>query len=1514
MDSSDNVADTDAKLTRLEQAIQDSLIGQCLPGWIRQATAGQLTALGQALGESLRLRHQVDRMLKRIEPLDRFVLSRLETALHQRYRAKFDVRQWRFIRGIAQPVINTQPVGAHLTTWDYKDMPLLEAALRNFTQDEALPGTQAPGNRLAHPRAGKLKPPSAIEFAGLCRELDLGAEYQRHLAQVLTAQAADAEGDGAWLLAQSSRQDMLVEAYQARLQGHVTEQELELIVGLCRHGKPGLLQGHRVVAKQLSLLGCPLERILVLDVIEQGVIRNTTRRVLLNVPEDPNGAWTAFPSLRHAANELGRRLRTTDYQAFFARFVRQRHSQAFYATVTPGYRDLPVWANLDLQEHMSAYPLPLFDNLARLGIEKIKDDAAVIATPVAQLDLALQQAHDERLIAGGWFLVGLAGLFVPALGALLLASTAWELLEDVVLGVEAWREGDGALALDHIMNVAKDVVLIGATTAALGAASRAWARSSRVDSLVPAYLENGTVKFWDHDLAPFRSPPPPPDAARDPQGVYRLGEWAWVEMDGYYYSVQRTVEGQWCLRPRQGHAPLLAHNGAGAWRLSSEQPALWSDAYGLFRRFGGRFRELDDEQIDQLMLIHAIDGDYLRGLHVRGLAPDAELADSVLRVRLDLRIRVVIGQLRSGEPVSDQGVLQHARQLPGANGLSDQALAERAWDDRRLLLERLYDSAQDSDTADTRALRKVFPSLHRRAAQAVIEQACAVDRERLLNSGRVSLRLSEAARARMLRVRAVRVFEAFHLDTPQNADLARVVLGMLEHLPGAAKGIRWRLFESYSNGPLLFSVPQGETAFDLVHVHGRFILLDAQGQVQGETGELFEVMAQAYRVDQRDAMGIHDPFDHNLRVLLARQALQRREQTLRLLGVSRSSIEMRAPLRQVDGRLGYPLGGRRPRHVGQGLVPWTLQMELRRVYPGYTEEQITTWALDLQRAGRDLVVELGALREQLRTLQRSLAEWVDTARDRRTRSDRRAIMAQLLACWQRIGDGLPMAVQATEARLVLNNRQPGHLPELPERSFAHVIELSIIGMGLERVPAGFLQAFPRLGILQIANNQLNRLPPRLGQMPQLRELDLYGNQIALDAGQAAELSRCTYLECINLSYNPLGRTFSLVGFERLHRLLMRHTQITQLPPGLLECQALEHADLSDNRIVQLPQALYQAPLWLRHRLRLAGNPLAQADAVALREQAQDLEQQNIHARRWRDAAPPRHRDELLQTWCVIDAMEGSQGVMELLRRLLDTQAFRTQPQQLAIRVSNLLRGLRDDAALREELFAHADDALTCQDSVLWRFINLEVRVMAARTRAQTPPAHLQDALLRLGRQLWRMDQVTTRVSHYIHALDAARTPADPIEVELGYYLALRGPLDLPVHDSEMEYPWSSRIDPSQVERIRSAVLAGEEHQVLTDWMVDQTFWQEHLAQAHQEAFSTLNAPHHERLERLIARLEAAQAREDVSPTDRQALVAQIEAKIRRAHQLQKADERYLMRRLTSEALEAACEHTAIDVR
>ena len=134
-------------------------------------------------------------------------------------------------------------------------------------------------------------------------------------------------------------------------------------------------------------------------------------------------------------------------------------------------------------------------------------------------------------------------------------------------------------------------------------------------------------------------------------------------------------------------------------------------------------------------------------------------------------------------------------------------------------------------------------------------------------------------------------------------------------------------------------------------------------------------MATAYK-GQQAAMGIADPFAHNLRVLLARQAIERPSEVGELLNKGQGKDRWLAPLRQDDGRLGYPLSGRLSGSSRSRGGPWMIQAELRRIYPTYSDAQVSAWQVKMQRTGRDMAQELRQLRHELKTLEQSLNTWL----------------------------------------------------------------------------------------------------------------------------------------------------------------------------------------------------------------------------------------------------------------------------------------------------------------------------------------------------------------------------------------------------------------------------------------------------------------------------------------------------------------------------------------------------------
>lgn len=1435
-------------------AFQDEMIGRRLPKWLREVPVERLPEIGKALANSLLCREKLSAAMQPIEAIDNFVASGLAKAFAERYGLTLDPRAIKFLEGRREPVVNSQPVGAHLTEVVYEEKPLLEAVLRNFTADQAQAGGQPRGNRLLVPRIVRQAPPTSIELAALCRELDLGEQYQRHLESVLKPSNDTRRVEKA--LADANRYAMLVDAYRARQVGGLDDNELALLVALCNKGRLLRLAGDLVVAKRLKLLGCNVEQALVLDVIEQGVLFNTTRRVLLYLPGDPVAPWSAFESIDKLNRELGRRLRDKAYQRFFSRFVSRRDSQTFFAQVMALFDDLPAWAFRDLEPRLHAYPEPLFNRLAQARIGQIKDDAAMIAVPLSRLDREVQRQHDQRLAAEGWLLLNLAAFFVPGIGLALLAATAWELLGEVYQGFEAWQEGDRQEALDHLTQVATDIATLAATAAGVAVVQRAWARSAFVDALVPARLQDGTAKLWQAELAPYRSLPPAIAASADTMGIRRLDGQAWIEMDGHHYRVTEVAgEGQYQLHPIDGHGPMLRHNGAGAWRLWSEQPAQWRDTYRMFRRLGGVFSTLDDEQIDQVLLFHGLEGDDIRGLHVYAQAPHPGMLDSVQRVRLDQRIRSMIGRLRSGQAVADTTLLDHAQQLPGAAGLPDQALAEVAWAQRRRLLQSLYDAQQPSDNPGSAALRRVFPGLDVLTARALVQAASGADRRRLLASGRVALNLAEAARSSLLGIRRTRVLEALYIDTPQNADLARVVLGLLRHLPGAGQGIRWRLYDGYLNGPLLARTEQGTKAFDMVYLNGTFLVVDEQGVSNGEAGELFDVITRAYDASQREAMEIGDPFAHNLRVMLGREAVHRREDVERLLGAVRAGA-VRWPSRLSGGRLGYPLGGG---GVG-GFAPGgrAFRAALRDLFPWLSDEQIETAVDEARASGRQLGQVLRNLRSELTALRNTLEVWV-AEKHGDVREDRDALGQTLLNCWRRsVGVGDLRIDAQDNLQVMFCNFRPGGLPSIPAQvRFRGVTSLSLLHLEVLEVPDSLLLAFPDLTVLDLGGNQLRRLPQTLLQIPRLQHLSLTNNQIHLDAVQVATLACCTNLQSLELSHNPLRRQLHLGGMAQLRRLNLRDTQATRFPSGLFDHARLVAVDLRENWIRQIPDDFYQLPVWRRRRISLGANPLGEAQARRLQASLQSdiplIDEEHAllqldHARQvWGDAVAPEDRGSMLAAWDSMDAGEETQRFFRVLQQLLMSEDFRVNARALGNRVLAVLQAMAIKPPLRDKLLAVANDEWGCQDGATWCLSNLELNLLVWEAE-QTTQGGSELALLELGRRLWRQDAVDQFAARW--AVEQGRE-AEGSEVGLAYRVGLRLRLNLPVQVGGMSFHAVAGVTDVDLAAAEAQICNEESAEVLARSMVDREFWQRHLERTYPDRFAQVDLPFRRQLDAVL---------------------------------------------------------------
>ncbi|MBA5707581.1 hypothetical protein DT037_10905 [Pseudomonas fulva] len=1483
---------TDLQLA--EQAGQDGLIAARLPGWLKKLDKAFVTQAGQALNSSLTCRHRLAARWGSIKGIDAFAKPLLEKTLSARFGITQGVDQLWFRNAYEVPLATYFPVRVPLTKREYYLIPLLEAVLRNFTAQEMQPQILPPMAGVYDAAGNAVPGLSAARFAQWVRELDLGALYQQHLAAHLTSASMQA------LLGELNRHEMLLDAFKADAQGVFAPGELKLLVDLWQSGRLGHLHGDRVIPKRLQILDCPLQQILVLDVRDESLapFYTSSKRVLVYIPGDPFGAWSVADNLeRFERTVLNKRLRQPAYQQFFARFIRRRDSQRFFSQIaTAFYEDMPVWATADLYPVASTLSEPVFETLASARAQHVMDDAATLAPPVNALDRALERAHEQRLAAEGWTLLGLASFWLPGLGVVLLAVTAWELLKEVFHGVDAWHEGETEQAMNHMTHVAAEVTLIGATAGAGYGLAKAWKRSTWVDGLVQSDVQNDGAQLWSEDLSPFRSASPPAQALTDHEGISRQGTDAWIRMEGHTYPVQqRATDDQWQLVPRDGVGPLLQHNGAGAWRLWSESPLDWSNSHYLFRRLGGPMAELDDTRIEQVMAIHALDDDQLRGLHIRGADPLPALIDTSSRAHLVQRVDNLLVQLRTGVVTEDQSLLAQVVQLTGGEGLSNVDLAAQLDGQRYEVMQHLLDQQTPPSSQEIQALQCVFPRLYPAAAQTLLANASSVDLQRLRQTGRVPLQLAEAARQRSSYIRVQRALESLYLRTSQDTDLARLVLGLLASRAGSIGNVRWRLLSAQSNGVQLASAGEGDAELQLFHETRGFSVRNAFAQEICPPGDLFDAIVSAYDQTQLTSMGLHQPFAQCLRQEVAALAQVHRAALPELLGIT-TRRRWQLPTRLADGRVGYLLSGR------GGRRPNPYLRRLRFLYPTYTDTQLDAWLDDARSAAGGIEARLRRLEDQYRLLSAQLRTWARQGSSHAERQRRRSLGRALRNCWQHVLDeGMHGNSLIQAYRWDMIGIHTESLPELPSQvGFDHVYSLALRDASIRHLPESFLGAFTSVRSLELPDNQLSRIPQALLQLEHLWTLNMAHNQIVLDAGQATILASCSNLRYLDLSRNPLGRPFSVGGLTHLHELRIAGAGLRSLPYQLLESTSLRVVDLRDNLLTALPDDFYESRLWVEGEVHLGGNPLSAAERERL---AQALLTAATRARdramalvrlRWMDAIGLAQRTELGACWEHLQAMEDAGEFFGLLERLMDTADFqhRTGARYLAGRVLTLLRAMRDSSDLRVAMFSDAEQ-LTCQDSVALRFSDLEVRLRVWQADAQAQQGDQEQALLHLGRQLWRLDEVERVAMDDVRWRQADGADPDEIEVVLAYRLALRERLDLPIFTSGMSFREVAGVTEAHMERAARRVLQAETSEQLANSLLDREFWCRHVRNVHAQRFEEMNAPFH-------ARLEAVQEAPDLSE---QQVLQQTEE----ISQQRQTGERALLLAITRQALDSAAE-------
>ncbi|UVJ45862.1 hypothetical protein NVV94_10120 [Pseudomonas sp. LS1212] len=1392
--------------TPVEAGLHGRFSQQRIPAWLVGATTDQRLQLQKAIVQSQRHKRVVRGLLSDWQGLQRFAEPLLSAALEESFGLKIDVTRSFFFHVVrGSRALSSRP-GAVLAT---SRQTLLQAALQNFVEQE--PFDYGTALLQADDQPIDIAPEA---FARVCRNLDLGQRYQEHLQSVflpsgspgITDQVAQGNLRGDMMTCQ--RYALLAEAELALLKGDIDAASHAAV------GAGLQFRGDRYYKTcRLTIWGLLLDELILFEVLQPAP--SGIQSCLVYIPDDPDGAFKQYASRAAFMQALRGKLRNRSYQRFFRRFVSQRNLAAYNHkidslfnahTVThrEGVRALDSSrARLDLvaQEVTGNLFRQCFDQHLR----RIRDDARVLAVPTAEVDAVARRERLQGWLAAGFDVLNLAALFVPVLGIIMMPVAGAQLMSELFHGVEAWEESETDQALGYLMGVAENLALIGALGFAHGSVNPPASKGvSFVDRLVPVRLPDGSSRLWNSDLSVYEVSAPNLDALQPNQlGQYEHAGRRFIRLEQRTLEVRPDGEpGKWRVTAPddpQRYSPLATHNGMGSWWIEGENPRGW-DVSRLIQRLRPGLSQVPDADLLALVRVSAVSEARLRSVYSRGLPVPALLLDAIEGYRID-------------------------------RGLADLGLAFALKPQGKLLI-------------------RDFPGLSANCANELLGMSRASERARMLRTGRVPLRMAEAARWYLQQSRLNQALLGLEFETMANADSAVL---QAKAAPGQ------RLFDDRAQAAMLLDMrpikpriqalqrlSQGRFGYPLGGVVGR-LLPNPDGRLQA----LFPGLDAAQLADFRAAL-------QQSRVPLATQITRLEEQW-------RSLEASLATWSEQEG----PYGVHRRLFADQLQDCWQ-----RRVHPGSRAYTYEGYRLAISELDVGELPAIGDGFEHVTELALSdmqLTEGTEAFLRRFTGLRALVISRGGLT---RLPEAVRAMPQLRELLLPDNHIQAlgTDLGLLSGARWLQVLDLSGNGLAINLEALEQLASLRQLRSLNLAGNDSLFPAGSLGciaQLSSLRRLYLSGNWITFFAGDIRLLADMTELEILSMSDNPLGQAPDVSNLSRLTQLNLQNTGLTGWPTGLGQLQNLQSVNLSFNRLQILPDGL--ANLW---RFNLDGNPLSTEAAAAFAEgggvyrtgstasEASTLAETDMT--RWYDGATAEQRSR----WEELQEQPGAQPFFRVLQRLADSAEHDPGNRASQQRVWRLLDAAADSQGLRERLFALARGEETCADRAALLFSQLEVELRVYQLDLQDLPIERKRVpMAALARQLFRLDEVDIAARKFINRWRRAAPDQeiDEIEVLLAFRVRLAARLGLPDQPTEALYlDLADQVTDQVLTETAEMIEHKEQTLALKQWMVAQDFWVEFLKSGYPLEFEQAAQPGHLGLDYLDACLDPANPLPEVS--------------------------------------------------
>jgi len=1514
------------------------------PEWLATADLTVVQALRAAFDQSFVAQGKATTALEALKPLDEFCKAQLTDFLNHRWTIDFDVeRDTLDITKKTYVSTGLFPLGFQYKT-DTLSRSLLQTAMENFTQEETLSQGVFKDSSIHINKISKPSPEiTPAIFAALCRDLDLGARYQRHINDALALPAKpekDAPVDDRASTADIRRLkvlDMQVALHVAYLKKDITLAGYTMLLSVIEQDVPAaqtsdaVFDGGPVHWQGLTIHDACMCGVLVFTRVS--IDTESKARCVVYMPNEPRRPVYEYASLEDFKVYLTLKLQSTSYRKFFVGQYLHGHDKTGFFTQFDKNRTLGTLVAAPADTCLADFFFSSF-------VSKTQQDALILAIPTEDVDAQQREKTIQMLEDGGLLLLNAAAFFVPVIGQLMLATAVVDIVSEVYEGVVDWTHGERTEALAHLLNVVENVALMAAFAAGGKIFSQAVSRGVKehaafFDGFEAVTRTDGKARLWKPDLEPYKqSTSLAAGVQPDTQGLYRHAGQTSIVMDGARYHVTYDTAGALSIKhPVRADAfqPGVERNVEGGWRHVYEHAHEWRDGAYSLGRTDQRLSELGSD-LDAIAEITGMTPDKLHHLHERNFKLPQRLNDCVERFKIDQRITRMVTAMERGETANRAFIQEQLHALPRLQGWPAERFIEVSDDEnlvvsrfpetaphddavnsvpvsqaqldagqlldtiidglyprevegiigrtttgskasvlakeiatslrnnRQPLYERLYKIYDGTASGDVATLREHAPDVPTRVCQELIENASGRDRSFLRDRKIPGVDLARQVSEAQATLRQDRALTGLHRPLLASADTEKLALGLMERVQGWDDGYRLEVRQGSVTGTLLDSV--GETD---APTRGVIVKKTAGYQVTHNNGNvsstvtsdtLLEAIHDALPGTQRIHMGFtnNESLDiPTLRSRLLRVAIGDPALTGRVLrGENSKTPKYLSACVQADPPVANP--------YARGLI-----RKVRKLYPLYTDAQVSSFLDDAGSTQMERVNRIKALEQQLKKLRGVLHTWRDDEVQMKTlagqlndiRVSRRQVANTIENCWRRISHPRLSRNQPVTS-LTLERSPVGPLPTLTEQDVAHVRSLSIKDMQAGDELVYFLKPFKGLVTLELERNQLTRLPEVLSHMPRLEHLRLDGNQIQLTEHTLRKLADMRNLRTLGLSGNRLGATIDVSKMLDLQTLLLRDTHATELPVGLYRPPYLEFVDLKGNQIRELPSWLFQAPRRFARTMNLTNNPVSEASLTKLKAYRDNtgigmglLEDETavfteLRARDlWMPTPLEGNYASRNRAWMALKNEPDSKEFFELLAAVGDTADSRFVHEDMTRRVWDVIQAAERDSELRARLLTMAVKG-NCDDAVATIFGNLEVAVELDTLVRKAANSHDEAArLLSLGRRLFRQDYLAKLAEE--HVVNAKVRP-DPVEVELAYRTGLAEKLNLVGQPRHMRYAALGGVTPGNLNTAINKVFAAELSHELLDDLSSRSFWVEFLRQHHQQQFTALVAPFHMRME------------------------------------------------------------------